>query len=223
MSFPLLGAAVLCAGLDWFAVWRDRRILGYVFKPATMLVLFAWFAVATGLRGPALWFGIGLILSMAGDISMMFSSRLLLAGIGAFLAAHLTYIIGFNPSLPPITSYSVVLVAMVGLTAYALYRQIAAGLAQKPEAAALRPSVLVYTVVLSLMLASAVLTLNRPEWSRASAGFAVAGGLLFFISDSLLAMDRFVSPIRHGKLIVHATYHLGQVGLMLGMAMHGIQ
>jgi uncharacterized membrane protein YhhN len=68
------------------------------------------------------------------------------------------------------------------------------------------------------MAVSAMLTLARPEWSFRASTFAAVGGLLFFASDSMLALDRFVEPIPKAKAMVHMTYHLGQFALMLGVA-----
>ena len=43
--------------------------------------------------------------------------------------------------------------------------------------------------------------------------------MLFFISDTLLAWNRFVAPIRHQRVLIMSTYHLGQMGLALGAAL----
>ena len=46
---------------------------------------------------------------------------------------------------------------------------------------------------------------------------AAAGAVLFVVSDTVLALDRFVRPIRHGTLAVHVTYHLAQGLLVLSL------
>ena len=40
---------------------------------------------------------------------------------------------------------------------------------------------------------------------------------VFYASDATLAWNRFVRPLRHGHLAVMVTYHLGQIGLVLGL------
>ena len=56
----------------------------------------------------------------------------------------------------------------------------------------------------------------------AAAGTAVVltgiGGALFVTSDALLGWRRFVGPTPGGRTLVHITYHLGQVGLVLWLA-----
>jgi len=41
------------------------------------------------------------------------------------------------------------------------------------------------------------------------------GGLLFLVSDGLLAYNRFARRIKFGQLWVRITYHLGQFGLAI--------
>ena len=73
--------------------------------------------------------------------------------------------------------------------------------------------VAMYSVVLSLMLYSAWTTLLRPEWGKTRAWLAAIGASLFFISDSMLAWDRFVTSFPKARLWIHVTYHLGQMAL----------
>lgn len=46
---------------------------------------------------------------------------------------------------------------------------------------------------------------------------AAFGAVCFLASDSLLATDRFVRPLRQGTLLVHVTYHLAQVLLVISL------
>jgi len=39
---------------------------------------------------------------------------------------------------------------------------------------------------------------------------------LFFISDTLLVINRFVKPFQNARLFVRTCYHLGQFGLIAG-------
>ena len=45
------------------------------------------------------------------------------------------------------------------------------------------------------------------------------GAFLFYISDIILAWNRFVTPIRNGRVINIAIYHLGQIALIIGVAL----
>jgi uncharacterized membrane protein YhhN len=58
------------------------------------------------------------------------------------------------------------------------------------------------------MFACAVATLNP---------LAGAGAGLFFVSDTVLAWNRFVRPLGRGPVAVIVTYHLAQALLVLSL------
>jgi uncharacterized membrane protein YhhN len=43
------------------------------------------------------------------------------------------------------------------------------------------------------------------------------GAFLFWISDLMLAWNKFVSPLKVGRLAIVAAYHLGQISLIAGV------
>jgi uncharacterized membrane protein YhhN len=69
------------------------------------------------------------------------------------------------------------------------------------------------------MVFSAWATLFRPDWGALRALFAVIGASLFFISDAMLAWDRFVRSFPRARLWVHMTYHVGQIGLAASLVL----
>jgi uncharacterized membrane protein YhhN len=220
VNWPVLGAAGLLMAADWVVVWRCWWRADYFFKPAAMLALIAWFWLAAPITGPAAWFMAGLVLSLLGDVFLMLPANLFMAGLAAFLLGHLAYVAGFNPAPPPPTWGALPILVIPLLAAAWLYRRISAGLARRKSGPVLRWGVTVYSLALTLMALSASLTLVRPEWGLRPAAIAALGGLFFFASDATLALDRFVAPIPHGRLLVRITYHLGQLGLILGFAYH---
>ncbi len=57
---------------------------------------------------------------------------------------------------------------------------------------------------------STLVCLLRPEWPGSAAAMAAGGGVLFLLSDSLLAWDRFVRPIPRGRFWTMLSYHGAQ-------------
>jgi uncharacterized membrane protein YhhN len=168
------------------------------------------------------WFALGLAFSLAGDVFLMLPKEQFIAGLVSFLLAHVAYIIGLRPRLPadlPTLSIALGLALIVALTAAQIYRRIAAGLRAggKPG---LRGPVLAYTVVISLMLFSAMLTLLNDSWLSIHAVLVCLGAALFFLSDTILAWNKFVSPLHYGRILNMASYHLGQLLIALGAALH---
>jgi len=45
----------------------------------------------------------------------------------------------------------------------------------------------------------------------------IAGAGLFYVSDALIAWNRFLRETRHGRLAIIITYHLAQIGLVLSL------
>src|SRR4030042_2258544 len=84
----------------------------------------------------------------------------------------------------------------------------------------LKIPVFVYALAISLMVYSAFMTWTRPGWSMYAALSVSMGSVMFYVSDSTLAWDRFVSPISHGRLKTMVTYHLAQFGIILGAILH---
>ncbi len=213
LSIPLLLAL-----LDWLAVHFGWRRIGYLTKPAVMLALIGWLASMGAIHGALIWFLIALVFSLLGDVFLMLPREQFLAGLVAFLLAHLAYVIGLNPAPPPVNLPALLVALMVGVTGGHLFRTIAARVPPK-----MRKPMLAYAGVISLMLLSAFLTLIRPDWNP-QAGLEVSlGAFLFFLSDTLLAWDRFVRPLKHARLKVRVTYHLGQILLILGAATHFLE
>ena len=219
MYFLLIWVALAIAVVDWIAVAKGWRKVVYFTKPAVIVALLAWLWQASAFSGHLVWFAIGLACSLVGDVFLILPHEQFIPALVSFLIALLAYLVGFNPSLPPLHAATLILLLLVALASSAVYRRIAAGL-QASGQAGLKPPVLVYSIVMSLMLLSALVTLVRPEWNALNALLASTGALLFYASDTMLAWNKFVAPIRNGHLWTIVTYHLGQTLIVLGATAH---
>lgn len=208
---------------DWVAIARKWNRVKFIAKPLAMVVLLGLLIYECGLsEAPMLCFTLAIILSLAGDIFLMInptglSRRWFTLGLVAFLFAHLAYIAGLNIPLPDVSPFwSLSLAIVLSLTVARFLRQIITSLRNKGLQWLVIP-VAIYGTVITLMLLSALLTLSRSDWSFPGASMVSLGALLFYISDLVLAWDRFVSPVNNGQLVNMITYHLGQAGLVIGI------
>ncbi len=219
---PLFWLSVGLAGVEWIAVWRRWGKVTVLTKPGMMLALLAWFvqnahlAQADLTSQPLFWFGLGLAASLVGDVMLMLPDRFFISGLLAFLVAHLCYLVGFNERLPVLGWFLLVPLLVVGLGAGIVYRGILQGLARKPGGRKLRGPLIIYGVVISLMLCSALVSFWRPGWTPSAALLVSAGAGLFWLSDSILAANRFVRSLKWGDLAVMVTYQTGQIALAAG-------
>ena len=215
----LIILAVIFAGLEALALYKGIRKLEFVAKPAVMVCLFIWLTTTAGLQGALLWFGIGILFSLAGDIALMFIDRFFIVGLVAFLLGHVAYLIGFNIPLPQtVTFWNIGFAIVIGLGSVRVLRRIVESLHVKGQSRLVIP-VIIYGVVITLMLLAAMLTLFRLDWDATAALLVSFGAALFYFSDITLAWHRFVNPIKNGRMLNIGMYHIAQIMIILGVAM----
>lgn len=78
-----------------------------------------------------------------------------------------------------------------------------------PSLGAYARPVMLYVCTITVMVISAILAGFPRPW-------IVAGALLFLISDSIIAINRFKMPVPMRDYLVWGTYYLGQYGIAIG-------
>jgi uncharacterized membrane protein YhhN len=212
--------AVLFAALDWVALIRGWKRVDYISKPAVIVALL----LAIGSAGSSseqsrlfVWSEIALGLSLIGDVLLMLPRERFLPGLIAFLLAYLAYTLAFTHGSPPITWITLLLGAGCVLALATLYRSILTGLNKSGRTHYKIPTFL-FGISLTLMTYTGLLTCVRPFWPQSSAIWIGAGALMIFISDSLLALNRFVQPVSRARLKIRIAYHLGQIAIIFGVS-----
>ncbi|MBO9634186.1 MAG: lysoplasmalogenase [Chitinophagaceae bacterium] len=200
---------------DLVAVYLGCTSLRYATKPLLMLLLLGWFAsyYLQDKRGRMLviW---ALLFSCGGDTLLMFTSNnelFFILGLVSFLVAHIFYLLFFirvkkqnRPGKPWHPVIVFLMLVYIGVLFYIL----------KPGAGALKVPVLIYASVLGAMLLSAIHAFHFP--AQLAGAFCVTGAMLFVLSDSLLALDKFHQSIKAAPLLVMTTYSLAQLLLVTG-------
>lgn len=164
--------------------------------------------------GPLLLTG-ALLLSAGGDalLSREGDDRLQVAGLFCFIAAHLVYTTLFITHGSGLTILETDLWRAVIASATAIVALVMLVLAWRRVKPALRLPILVYTLAVLAMTASA---LSIGDYRL------MAGALLFVISDAALGTERFlisaISPHRSWlRLVAWVLYYLAQAMLTLGV------
>lgn len=194
--------ALLCIAGGLFAV----PALVVVFKPLTTITILAWaWPRGAGRPRQRLFVRLGLVLSLVGDVALLWPNEGFLPGLIAFLLAHLAYIAAF--------CVPVRFAARPAL--FVLYAAVAAGIVSllwESIPPALKWPVLAYVLCIAAMAAQAAVwwSTARGTADAALARHAAIGGLLFLASDSLLAFNKFDAPIPLAPLWVLGTYWLAQ-------------
>jgi uncharacterized membrane protein YhhN len=210
---PALYCLVLAA--EVFAALTAGSGLEYFFKPLLMPVLLVYFLSGLSRRGAnAFPVAAALFFSWLGDLFLLFDKTrpgFFIYGLAAFLAAHVFYILHFwrmrklnrVEDAPGISVFAAV--AAYGLVFFAFLA---------PAAGALLVPIAVYSLVLMTMLAASLAAFDLKEDDFGK--LCVAGALLFVLSDSLLAVNRFITPFRYAPALVMLTYGAAQLLIAAG-------
>ncbi len=181
----------------------------WVTKPLAAAVYIA-IALAAGATGSAYGWAIlaALVLSWWGDVLLIPKDRpgVFRAGILAFLAGHLAFAVAFLiRGVSP--GALVIALGLMAIPAVTVHHWLA-----DKVPAELKPAVVAYIGVISVMFALAVAT-----HAREPSLLIVAGAALFWLSDIFVARDRFVQPGFVNRLIGLPLYFTAQVLLALSV------
>ena len=178
----------------FIGVYTDSFVLKLVAKPIPVLVMLA---ILKRTNYYSKFIFVGLVLSMVGDILLVYSDSLFVHGLAAFVLAHVAYIIAFFKR-----SKRLVLVPFVFLMAYgvAMYWLL------YPELGTMAHPVLLYIMVILTMTWRAFAQGNFNK----NAIYAVAGSILFVLSDSIIAFNKFYVEIQHASYLIMLTYWAAQ-------------
>jgi uncharacterized membrane protein YhhN len=173
--FVLLIALVM-AVLDWISVAATIRWLEYATKPGFMAALIVLAIVLRPIdQAERVFFIVALALGLISDVFLMLPRDLFVAGLAAALVEHLAYISGFRTRELHF-GHLLIAAALALVSAAVIFPAINRAL--RRDHRNLVAPVIAYLVVFVLMVASA---------GGTGSLVALAGALLFFYSDAILA------------------------------------
>lgn len=183
---------LLCAALFLYGIYADIYTLRICTKPIPVLVLI-WMVYPHKDK----WLQGALVFSLLGDIILELPHILPFAlGLGCFLIAHLMYIRTFLA--PPIQKLWWP-IAPITLYCGILFWYML------PNLGPLLVPVFIYVLVIAMMLWSAHVfsyTHKNP--------LPLIGAVLFVLSDSLIAINKFITPFSQARYVIIITYWLAQ-------------
>lgn len=196
--------------LNWSSVLRSDVVVERITKPTIMLLTIglAWSLDGEGRVDSAPSLRVLLValgLSLVGDVLLLRATQgRFLAGLAAFLAAHVAYVWAIleTPGRGGFPWWVLPLVPALLIVHARFGRDIVLGAGRQ------RLPVLLYELSLfALVLAAGW----KGDW------LVVVGAALFVVSDTILGHDRFVLERRSAPIQTIVTYHLAQVLLVVGL------
>ena len=212
MKSPLLLKFYI--GFSFFYLYNLENIAWYL---KGLLIPILWFAVyfSEGFPSKKILLG-ALLFSWIGDVILLFANIAeiyFILGLVAFLLSHVIYIILFNkqnkPDIPKNKG-----IFFIGLIAIVIY--LAAMLTVLlPKLGDLQLPVIVYALTISTMLLYAFS--GYLIWKKPANTYIFIGAIIFVLSDSILAMDKFYEPIYKNSFFIMLTYLMAQYLIVIGI------
>lgn len=234
VSWWLTGAVFAIFFMDWLAVRFSWRKIECILKPLAMIMVILWTLTAAGRAFETLLILLifAQLAGLVGDVLLLLSTRWFLLGLGAFLIGHLFYIsiMGWQLLITlrgftvrnSVIWWLVLILIIWAVILVIFYRIIAPKTPRLTMPLLLWTSIQVYGWILSgLVMMSMLLIVTKANLVLPEL-FLTVGAFLFFVSDSLLAYDRFKRKMPRVRVWIMVTYHLAQFSLAVGfLAMMG--
>jgi len=191
-------SAVLFVGLLPLEPYPGNFILKAI--PAISLAVLAFIAVG-GSRGKLLF--ASLLFCAAADVALeLAGGKYFVAGLGLFLIAHILFIITFSRDFKFQISKIPAIILLV------VYSMMMAFLLT-PSLKEMAIPVYIYMTALTLVGIFASLRAARND-------FTLYGAIFFIVSDSVLAVNKFMMPVPVADYIIMATYYLSLFLIVYG-------
>jgi uncharacterized membrane protein YhhN len=194
--------------------------LHFVSKPLIMIALGVYYFFSESNQRSIFVVG-AIFFSLLGDVVLMLESRdgiFFILGLASFLMAHVFYIIAYGQH-----QEEVVVDELQGIQKTRLaFPIVLAGtgliIVLYSSLGDLKIPVIIYALVLIVMVLNALFRYGRTN--AHSFWLVFIGSLLFMISDSVLAINKFLQPISLAKVFIMVTYISAQFFIVRGLIIH---
>lgn len=211
----LIGVLIITVTYLIRAEFAQKKKQIYFLKPVSTLTIVAIIVLSFFMNDIPVPYKsailLGMIFCLGGDIALMFESqKAFMSGLILFLLGHVVYTIAFivaNGFLFDDFKVTAVVTVISGLLYWYLY----------PALGKMRGPVFAYVVIISLMLNSAWLSFNSSFFDYYQARYLAIGASLFYISDVILAINRFKIQFTLNRISL-AFYFFGQ--LLIALSVH---
>jgi len=190
-----------------------------IIKPLLLLTLMLWFGIDQKLDGIKInWiFMLALFFSLLGDVFLMPLFDYFIPGLVFFLVSHLLYILVFLKGkekiiIPTLKKGKLFLFQV--LFFYATLLIFLMFPVFKLDSIMLMIAIPVYATVLLIMVLSTFVYSKVHYYNFGR--FILLGGIFFFVSDSILAINKFAFEVAYSPIWVMGTYTLAQWMLVYG-------
>lgn len=201
----------------------DSPMVHIICKPAIMVLLALYYCTVQRSRQQTIVpvLVLAIVFSCAGDVLLMFqlsNPNYFMFGLAAFLVAHVLYIFAYQQHQNESSGGELQGVQRIRFALPILLSGTGLIVILYPHLGDLKIPVLLYAGVLTYMVLVALFRFGRT--SAGSFAMVFGGAILFMISDSLLAVNKFLEPISGGNFWIMSTYISAQFLIVKGLLGH---
>jgi uncharacterized membrane protein YhhN len=211
-----LASFVVFSILQLASGFLGNSLLHFFSKPMILISLGAYYIVSAQGERSATVVG-AIFFSLAGDIFLLWPSYFI-PGLVAFLVAHFLYIFSYRQHREEGGPEGIQGIQKLRLAFPVVLAGTGLLIILYPNLGELRIPVIVYTLVITVMVLNGLFRLGR---TNPESFWMVLGGAMFFmVSDSLLAVNKFLLPVSNSNFWIMSTYIIAQFLIVEGLLRH---
>ncbi|MCI0750583.1 MAG: lysoplasmalogenase [Flammeovirgaceae bacterium] len=208
---------------ELLAIAAEVAWLHHLCKPLIMITLGLYYVTESKWREQAISLSVlgGILFSSAGDALLMYQEgdpSYFMFGLVAFLLAHIFYILAYRQHRHAEATYELAGIHKIRMAFPFLLAGTGLVVVLYPTLHSLKVPVIIYAAALVTMVLAALFRYGRT--TRDSFMMVFGGAVLFMISDSLLAINKFLTPIENESLWIMVTYMSAQYLIVRGLTRH---
>jgi|DewCreStandDraft_4_1066084.scaffolds.fasta_scaffold146837_2 uncharacterized membrane protein YhhN len=208
---------VLFSGAQLVAQLLNHQLLSTFTKPFIIPALIGYYVFSRGDKSLCLIFLIALFFSWAGDV-LLLQEKFFVLGLLAFLISHLGYIVTWRKHRNANGQHALSTLHRIRMAFPVILYGAGMVTVLIPHLDNMKIPVLLYAGVLCWMVLQALVRYGYTN--NASFGYVFAGSVLFMLSDSMLAFNKFVQPVSMAGFWIMLTYIAAQYSLVTGVLRH---
>ena len=195
--------------------FSGNKIVVYIAKPLILLSIIVYTRLTRNERDVKglPFFHIGLFFALLGDVFLMIREKdLFIPGLASFLVMQIFYAYSFylDYRQRPVSNFAIIRLAPFIVFAIIFFKVLQPHL----PGTAMKTAVGIYALSISVMTWMSLLRKNYvPSQSFV---MVFAGAVFFMISDTIIAIDKFMTPVPLNTIWVMGTYCLAQYLIAIG-------